>query len=286
MQCCNDHITAAAAGHVRCLERLRTQGKFLGSEVGERAGAGEASKAQLWDAALKACERGHAHVLRWLFRGGWPASVDASPDWLLTDLARLPLGWGSRDEFYIPGMSYGGGWLIEVNLCRYAMRDPSTNCLKALLDVGCRSDWMCPLAALEGCEERLALVVEHECTCDVKAIYVAARGCSLRMLEAACWHFINQASRDWAEFLCNSCGRRTLDKSIEVVAKKGSAACLEALLSWFYPVAFAHLEAMQAAARGAAERGHVDCLEVLQRCLLDSHTMPISAFFAMFIHKC
>lgn len=76
-----DHVTAAAAGHVGCLERLDSEGHLLSSNAQERGAAGEARKAELWDAALVAGHAGHAHVFKWLFRAGWPAFIDATPEW-------------------------------------------------------------------------------------------------------------------------------------------------------------------------------------------------------------
>jgi hypothetical protein len=88
LQCCENHMEAAKAGHLRCLERMKCEGRLLTSNSDERKTAGEVRKAELWDAALVACKARQAHVLKWLFRDGWPASVDATHKYSLSGLAQ------------------------------------------------------------------------------------------------------------------------------------------------------------------------------------------------------
>ena len=71
-----NHMEAARAGHVHCLECLREEGKFLELHSPDRASSGEARRWQSRDAAVAACRASHAQALSCLFAGGWPASMD------------------------------------------------------------------------------------------------------------------------------------------------------------------------------------------------------------------
>lgn len=179
------------------------------------------------------------------------------PSGKVSGLAQLPPDGSSCDELFIPGMHYDDTWFIEVNMCRYALRNSSNASLKTRLKAGCRSKWLCPLAALERREDCLALAAtKYGCVCDAHAINVAAYTCDLSMLHAAHKH----ASLQWGGAPPDLYERHTLDKSIEIVAGKGSAECLGALLDWLHSEASAN-----AAAQRAAEAGHLNCLEELKR---------------------
>jgi hypothetical protein len=99
------------------------------------------------------------------------------------------LGVECCDELHILGMDFSDEWfLAEINLCRFALQTSNTACLEALLDAGCRSEWMCPMAALEGREAHLALAAGRGCCCDGRTLYVAAGTGNLSMLRAAHRH--------------------------------------------------------------------------------------------------
>jgi hypothetical protein len=171
LQCCANHMEAAEAGHLLCLKRMKQEGRLLACKGRLRRVAGEARRAELWDAALTACKAGQAHVLSWLVNCcRWPSSVDATSEFSFSGLAQLPEG-GKLGELDIPRMQYKDEWfLAEVNLWRFALQNPDTACLEALLDAGCRSEWVCPLAAVEGREGHLALAVRRGCCCDERTI--------------------------------------------------------------------------------------------------------------------
>jgi hypothetical protein len=218
-------MEASKAGHLKCLERMKREGWLLTSNSEERKSAGEVRKAELWDAALVAGEAEQVDVLKWLFRDGWPASVDATSEFSLSGLAR-PLEPCNMEELYIPCMRYRDEWfLAEVNLCRFALRSPNTACLEALLDAGCRSEWMCPMAVLEGGEAHLALAASRGCCCDARTLYVAARAGNLSMLRAAHRNATDAKGLFDDFFVVHDC--------IHAAVKGGSEDCLCALLDWF-----------------------------------------------------
>jgi Ankyrin repeats (many copies) len=247
-------MEAAKAGHLECLERMRQEGRLLSSDSQERKSAGEARRAELWDASLVGCKAGQAHALKWLFRDGWPASVDATSKHSLSGLAQ-PREGRSMEELYILGMNYRDEWfLAEVNLCRFALQTPDTACLEALLDAGCRSEWMCPMAALEGREAHLALAATRGYCCDARTLYVAAKAGNLTMLWAA------HGNATVAMSLLDKATRDIVSGCLSAAAEAGSVECLRALLDWFECDRY-FWSAMVAAIRA----GHLDCLQELAR---------------------
>eukprot|EP00884_Botryococcus_braunii_P021156 jgi/Botrbrau1/7724/Bobra.0159s0156.1 len=82
---CYDYKAAARAGHLRCLQRFSKAGSFLHPGSDAWGTAGEARKAQVWEAAGLACGANHAHLLRWLFKGGW-RSTEALATWQNLDI--------------------------------------------------------------------------------------------------------------------------------------------------------------------------------------------------------
>jgi hypothetical protein len=185
-QCCRDDVAAATAGHLHCLQGLQERGQFLSLDSPERGSAGEVRKLQVWDAALSACQAGHARVLSWLFASGWPAEIDAYIPWHLWDLVK-PEHW---DDSKLPYVKVIRGllpeerlFLPELELCRYAMRNPEPACLEALLNSGCRSRWMYVMAALEGRGDRLDLAAEQGCQLDFLSLVLAAQEGHLPILQ-------------------------------------------------------------------------------------------------------
>jgi hypothetical protein len=177
-QCCRNPLAAASAGHLQCLQCLQEQQRFLGLDSPERGSAGELRKLQVWDAAVSACKAGQPGVLAWLFASGWPAVVDAHAPWHLRNVVKPDL-WDARKEPYLevilgalegradpelsPEMEVCRVYLPELRLCRYAMLNPDPACLQALLNSGCRSEWICLMAALEGRADFWDLAAEHGC---------------------------------------------------------------------------------------------------------------------------
>lgn len=178
-------MEAAKTGHLDCLARLQEDGLFLSLYASERGTAGEARKAQVWDAALAAYEAGRAHVLAWLFADGWPARIDDRPPWHVHDVV-LPTDADLKlmSSLHIPG-TQKLRILPDVKLYCAATRTPETACLEVLLDAGCRSEWICPLAAREGRSEPLVLAAERGCLCDDRTLHEAARKGHLLALQTA-----------------------------------------------------------------------------------------------------
>eukprot|EP00884_Botryococcus_braunii_P011272 jgi/Botrbrau1/20145/Bobra.0173s0047.1 len=181
LKCCGNYKDAARAGHEHCLERLGRAGEFLPLDSPDWAAAGDARKAQAWEAAAVACSADRAPLLRWLFRAGWPKSSDVVAPWNFPD----SFSWwhclqtASRQKFgdFIPEHEY--------ELYYHAVRSSTTACLEALLEAGCRSPWLCTIAAAEGQEARLRLAARAGCPCDIRVLDIAARSGRLAVLEAA-----------------------------------------------------------------------------------------------------
>jgi hypothetical protein len=179
-QCCRDHVAAASAGHVHCLQHMQQRGHFLGLDSPERAWAGEARRMQEWEAANVACEAGHARVVSWLFSSGWPAEEGVKFPWHLRDGVKPEL-WEAGNLRRLGSISWA--FLPELQLFRSALRNSGPDCLVALLDAGCCSGWICKLAALEGRADFWALALERGCPFDISHLIVAAWVGNLPCLE-------------------------------------------------------------------------------------------------------
>jgi hypothetical protein len=247
-QCCWDHEAAASAGHLHCLQRLQDQGHFLGLDSPERGSAGEVRRLQVWDAALSSCKAGHARVLSWLFASGWPAEVDAHVPWNLRDVVK-PENW---DYWMLPYTEDIQGtypidkiFLPEVQLCRYAVQNPDSACLEALINSGCRSRWLCDMAALEGRADLLDLAIERGCPVGKCSCYFAARAGHLPILQRL--RCLGRTRRNWF-----------LTTAATVAVDAGKTDCLKALLRWNRR----SLD-LQELSVNAMRRGHLECLKVL-----------------------
>jgi hypothetical protein len=162
-QACRDHIVAAHEGHVVCLQRLCDEGKFMALDAPNRSSAGEFPRAQVWEAAAAACKAGYDNVLTWIFSSGWPSRVDELP-WHLLDL-------DDECEVDLPEHVVGDNYppapgRLESRLYHHALHNSSASCLNALLAVGCRSPWICPLAACHQKKYFLFLAAKNGCRCD------------------------------------------------------------------------------------------------------------------------
>eukprot|EP00884_Botryococcus_braunii_P013447 jgi/Botrbrau1/22102/Bobra.0206s0028.1 len=262
--CCGSHVAAAEAGHLQCLEGLLEAGRFLPLHSPNRASAGEVRKLQCWDAAIASCRADHAHMLSWLFEGGFPSRIDAVLPWHMGDLLErrdlVKEGWpqkvvgesGSSFTFFMP----------ELDLYRQAMRNPTSACLEELLEAGCRSPWICRLAAHEGKPAFLALATSWGCPCDIEAVRIAAGSGNLLLLKAAITRGLpsnGNPSHDDTEKLPEDVAVAVCNAAASA-AKNGNEDWLSTLLSEFGEAAVDR--------RGlalAAWRGHLGCLKVLER---------------------
>eukprot|EP00884_Botryococcus_braunii_P005776 jgi/Botrbrau1/1519/Bobra.0107s0007.1 len=198
-QCCRDYLDAARAGHTQCLQGLSQAGSFLPLDSPDRASAGELRRLEVWQAAITTCRAGHRPTLSWLFASGWPSSIDAALTWQTRDTVDLHQLMERRslvekDQLISQVCNWGESYsscytekhfLLELDLYRYAMRNATPACLEALLEAGCRSVWICRLAALEGNAAFLALAANWGCPCDLIALQFAACSGDLLLLMAA-----------------------------------------------------------------------------------------------------
>eukprot|EP00884_Botryococcus_braunii_P011807 jgi/Botrbrau1/20627/Bobra.113_1s0052.1 len=232
---------------------MHEAGQFLDLYSPERGRAGEARREQAWDALLAACMADQAQVLAWLLSQGWPAEIDAAVVWHLRDIAQQ-LCAGNWETLYIPGMPDGDGWFLpEVKLYLYAMRNPTSACLEVLLRAGCRSEWLCPLAAKEGRPAYLELAVNAGCPCDVRSLHVAAERGDLEVLQTVCLHA--DLPKHFMMMM------HSLGQAAEIAAAKGHLSCVEAL----YQNYTTRYGGLQGVARAAASKGQLECLQFVTR---------------------
>eukprot|EP00884_Botryococcus_braunii_P011808 jgi/Botrbrau1/20628/Bobra.113_1s0053.1 len=251
MKCCWDHVDAARAGHLCCLQQMHEAGQFLDLYSPERGRAGEARKAQAWDALLAACKADQAQVMAWLLSQGWPPEIDAAVVWHLRDIAQRPCA-GDWERLNIRGMPYGPVWsLPDVMLYLYAMQNPTSACLEVLLRAGCRSEWLCPLAAKEGRPAYLELAVNAGCPCDARSVFVAAERGHLEVLQTVCLH----VDLPDTEMMMQS-----VQQSANIAASKGHLSCLESLCQKYEDrLVFCFV------AEAAASMGQLECLQFISR---------------------
>eukprot|EP00884_Botryococcus_braunii_P016745 jgi/Botrbrau1/3754/Bobra.0363s0031.1 len=270
---CRDHLHAAGAGHVQCLQRLEKVGLFLGLGDPGREEAGEARKTQAWEAAHAACGADRSVVLKWIFAGGWPPLGDAVPpwnkrtkqDWKFSD---ADLG-RPEDGLRLPNVVVSQ---YEYLLYRCAVRCHTPACLEVLLDAGCRSELLCVIAADAGNLERLQLATSRECPCGLWAMWAAARAGSHSCLQLAWdkWRQSEGALEQQGDVKIN------ILCIVHKAALQGHAKCLELLWEWFgakYAVDFE-----QFAVAGAAHAGHIKCLQAMhRRGVLIEHSWKLAA---------
>eukprot|EP00884_Botryococcus_braunii_P008646 jgi/Botrbrau1/17783/Bobra.0127s0036.1 len=298
IQACRDFKEAARAGHEHCLQRLGGLGEFLPLDSPDWAAAGEARKAQAWEAAAVACSADRAPLLKWLFRARWPPSSGAIAPWHMPDSFShwhcLRTADGTAFEHFILKHEY--------ELYYNAVRSSTIACLEALLEAGCRSPWLCAIAAAEGQEGHLRLAARAGCPCDIRVLDIGASSGRLAVLKAVyeegpdsltSRRFVGLNAAALTEGLYDDPVARLsvkrasmrLTSIAEGAALKGRVECLEALLTWFgdntwlpslvfKAASSGHLDCLQgferwgprpidwqAAARGAALGGHVECLK-------------------------
>eukprot|EP00884_Botryococcus_braunii_P013828 jgi/Botrbrau1/22446/Bobra.0091s0048.1 len=242
-QCCWSHVDAAEAGHLQCLQGLAEAGRFLTLGSSERATAGEARKLQVWEAAYASCRADHPHVLSRFFASGWPSSIDAALPWHMGDLAELldftKEGWPYDTLDFAkegrPDDALDKDFLPELNLYRRAILNPTSACLEALLEAGCRSVWICRFAALEGKPSYLELAASRGCPCDVVALRIAAMAGDLPLLKEV----YSAASRPNGKLSCDV--EKLSSGSVETIRAAAKCAISE------------------------GHNGHVDCLQAPPR---------------------
>eukprot|EP00884_Botryococcus_braunii_P011806 jgi/Botrbrau1/20626/Bobra.113_1s0051.1 len=133
------------------------------------------------------------------------------------------------------------------------MRNPTSACLEVLLRAGCRSEWLCPLAAKEGRPAYLELAVKSGCPCDARSLLVAAERGDLEVLQTVCLHVDLPENTMMMK-------KKAVQPSAETAAAAGYLSCLEALYNKYKDsLNFCDL------ARAAASKGQLECLQFITR---------------------
>jgi hypothetical protein len=232
------------------LHHFQELGLFLRLDSPERISAGEARKLQVWNAAVAACREDQATVLTWLFLSGWPAEVDACIPWHLWDVVKLEDG-DTCEESKV-------NLMIEELLSRYAILNPGTASLMALLEMGFKSKWMCLMAVREGRAEILDLVVDRERPCDYyDCLYDAAKLGHLPILERL-WSLLRLDCT--VKEQPDSKAVKAIQRAARFAAEFGQTECLQALLHW--GKRYLNLEDL---GYYAACGGHLVCLQALHK---------------------
>eukprot|EP00884_Botryococcus_braunii_P007213 jgi/Botrbrau1/16493/Bobra.0142s0087.1 len=225
---CEDHVDAARAGHLHCLAQLCERGLFLPLDSPDWASAGEARKCQLFEAAIAGCSSGHADVLASLFSSGWSKLRGMFPGHM-QDL------WEQPEDFEkaFPGLMIREPFCLAYKLYCSVLQQSTPSCLEALLDAGCRSAWICRIAAREGKADFLALAAKRGCPCDSWVWEFAASTGKLAVLE----------------LLASDCAMRIIAYKVGVDHDGISDyACMMVRLTGF-----------------AASHGQWECLQILER---------------------
>lgn len=229
-------MDAAKAGHLDCLKRLRQEGKFLDFYSQARQTATEAKRAQAWRAAIAACEAGNDDVLAWLFARGWPEESDDAK-WYIDDVMQ-PIETNELRQLLSDFLlSRWGGMVrmphwspLEMKLFLRALRNPDTGCLLQLLISGCRSKWICPMAAREGCKSHLILAACIGCPCGIRTVLAASRQGSHSLLQTAIYYCNNTE-----QMLESDPFQQTLIvyDCLWSAMEAGLVDCLDTLMCWF-----------------------------------------------------
>eukprot|EP00884_Botryococcus_braunii_P008602 jgi/Botrbrau1/17743/Bobra.0127s0008.1 len=290
---CLDHVDAARAGHLHWLDQLCKEGAFLPLNSPDWASAGEARKRQVFEAAIAGCSSSHAHVLAWLFPSEWP-SIEAMCRWDTQDL------WEQHRDFaaaFPALMTDFEPFCLEYKLYCCAVQQPTPSCLEALLDAGCRSRWICRIAAREGKADFLALAAKRGCPCDLDVWKFAASSGQHAVLEVLA--FDHAICRDLKELFKKR--GYFLEDLHDLAAANGQWECLQILERAGY--LDMSLAAVPAACAGqlqilrnivdqdqgvlqysylfdfAAQSGSLACLEFLEGagCRWEGHKQPVLA---------
>eukprot|EP00884_Botryococcus_braunii_P002185 jgi/Botrbrau1/11968/Bobra.0115s0004.1 len=262
---CRDHVDAARSGHLHCLAQLYKEGAFLPLSSPEWVSAGEAKKCQVFEAAIAGCSSGLAYVLSWLFSSGWP-DIEAIFPWDMRDLLEQHMDLMTAfPELHVDSEPF----CLEYKLYCCAVQQATTSCLEALLDAGCRSEWICRIAAREGKADFLALAAKQGCPCDFWVWKFAASTGKLAVLELLA---SDHAKRSQAA--SNGAATRNGDRSwilervgcgerrwaLESAVRSGHLQICQCLVH-LDPRLLQHPYLFHAAARG----GSLPCLDFLQR---------------------
>eukprot|EP00884_Botryococcus_braunii_P008462 jgi/Botrbrau1/17617/Bobra.0166s0053.1 len=247
---CADHVDAARAGHLHCLDQLCKQGHFVRTDNPDWPCAGEARKCQAFEAATAACSSGHTDVIAWLFPSGWPLKLLEIFSWDTQDLLE------QHEDFAkaFPDLKLDREPLFfEYKLCCSAVQQATTSCLDALIDVGCRSAWLCRIAAREGKASFLALAAKRGCPCDFWVWEFAIRTSNhamLKLLET------DKAMRSIARMGHNGGGLSWMDRLVHLAVSHDNWEGLQSLMRAGYTD-------LAGAARMAAASGGLQCLKNL-----------------------
>jgi hypothetical protein len=290
---CRDYKDAVRAGHFVCLWRLGEKEEYLNFNVYARKWvlAGEARQAQPWEAAALACKNEHSLMLQFILMAIRPTTLEYDTVRLpLYSFADVGLPWPTTAKivpWHMRGNLYNSrslrNWLtgepediildIEYALYFHAVQGHTTDCLEVLLNEGCRSPWLCAIAAALGKPDRLKMAARRKCPCDWRMLEIAALSGRLDTLEAVYevgsdtyqpgFMFFSLRAR-WANV-----PRHKIAGLMESVVALGHAECLGALLGWFGYEASDVLVLLYFQRRSpatiAAASGHLNCLHLLQR---------------------
>eukprot|EP00884_Botryococcus_braunii_P002729 jgi/Botrbrau1/12457/Bobra.0169s0005.1 len=144
------------------------------------------------------------------------------------------------------------------------MQNATSACLEVLLDSGCRSPWICAIAADEGKAAFPALAARPGCPCPLWAMPAAA--CSgnpavVRNLHQAWMRCTAANPLQRCHFLDDAWVRTSVWKAADL----RHASCLEALLHCFGSRQWLLRGLVETAVTCAARGGHVECLDVILR---------------------
>eukprot|EP00884_Botryococcus_braunii_P011704 jgi/Botrbrau1/20534/Bobra.145_2s0083.1 len=247
---CRDHVDAARAGHLHCLGLLCEEEMFLPLNSPDWASAGEARKCQVFEAAIAGCGSGHANVLAWLFSSEWPSDFDAIFPVHTQDL------WEQHEDYAtaFPELETDTEpFCLEYKLYCCAVQQPMPSCLEALINAGCRSEWICRIAAREGKADFLVLAAQRGCPCDWWVWEFAASTGKHAVLE------LLASDNPTCRILNEDCMMKSAYKWLklpDVAASKGQWECLQILKRAGYTD-------VVAAAASAARAGQLQILQNL-----------------------
>jgi hypothetical protein len=212
----------------------------------------------VWEAATAACKAGHGHVLRWIFSSGWPSQVDGDLPWHLLDI----LDEGENlwpDAFRTIQWTIAHPGRLEFELYMYALQTEDAACLEALLDAGCRSPWICVVAAYLGKATLLNMATDRGCRFNHIVPPIDPRHDSLDLLQAVCR---NKSSGDPPGDISTIINlvRRHFKTAYRLAAESNNLKRLDELLRTYQDV-----EGIAIAAIWAAHYGHVEFLQKFER---------------------
>lgn len=265
-----------------CLEALSAAGRFLPLESppAEREGAGEARKLQAWEAALAACEAGQPVALAWILRSGWGSLIDINIPWHVRDMVpqweaklleaarivrRLLRHSACQVHKFLPGIA----------LCHAVVTSPTAACLDVLLRAGCRSKWLCTLAAEEGREDCFWAAEKAGCPVTQDALTALAHQGNDRQLSllCSCGYKIRPSRRKTNNSQAAE-AYGLFPGAVRGAIEGGHVRSMEILLT-AHQLSRSDVHWLCVyAIEDAAELGRLDCLKAAHRCVPRPHLHP------------